>query len=386
MTWWRNRDTRDLLFGAIAGGAMIAESLATVNNRGPWWGNVAGYGALGVLVALRRRRTLTVCLVAYVLACVLTVTVTPVSQLSSVIFVVAFLTYTAGHELDLAHALVALAGVVVTVFVVDAIGPNPESATDGFFPCAVFAIAWGVGRALRNHLMLTRELAITNEQLELQREERARDAVADERRRIARELHDVVAHSVSVMVVQSGAARRTLSRDAERAAEALAAAEESGRTALVELRRMLGLMTDEKADTQRSPQPTLKQLDTLIERARHAGLDVELQEEGERFPLAAGADLAAYRVVQEALTNTLKHAGPTRATVALHWKPDALDIEIADAGTQDASAQTLGGAGQGLVGMRERLELYGGHVDARPEDDGGFVVQASIPRDTVVAA
>jgi signal transduction histidine kinase len=385
MTWWRNRDTRDLLFGAIAGGAMIAESLTTVNNRGPWWANAIGYGAMGVLVAVRRRRTLIVCLAAYALACVLTLLVTPVSELSTVIFVVAFITYTAGHELALGQALVALAGVIVTVLVVDAVGPNSQSFTDGVFPCAVFAITWGVGRALRNHLKLTRELAITNEQLELEREDRARDAVADERRRIARELHDVVAHSVSVMVVQSGAARRTLSRDAERAAEALAAAEESGRTALVELRRMLGLMSEDKADAQRSPQPTLKQIDALIERARDAGLDVQLREDGDRFPLAAGADLAAYRVVQEALTNTLKHAGPTRATVALHWMPEKLQLEISDAGAQNGTPQKLGGAGQGLIGMRERLEMYGGHVDAHPEH-GGFVVQASIPRDTVVAA
>ena len=164
------------------------------------------------------------------------------------IFVVAFMTYTAGHELDFDQALIVLIAIVATVFAVDAArsATTSPSATASS-RAAVFAIAWGVGRALRNHLMLTRELAITNQQLEIEREERARNAVADERRRIARELHDVVAHSVSVMVVQSGAARRTLGRDPERAAQALAAAEESGRTALVELRRMLGLMSEDKA-------------------------------------------------------------------------------------------------------------------------------------------
>jgi signal transduction histidine kinase len=385
VSWWRNRDTRDLLTGALAGGIMIAET-TWVDTRGPVWANVLVFGAMGALVAVRRRHTLWVCLALFALAVFATVTVTPVSSLSTAIFVVAFMTYTAGHELDFDQALIALLAVVVTVFAVDALGPNHVSVGDGFFPSAVFAIAWGVGRALRGHLMLTRELAITNQQLEIEREERARDAVADERRRIARELHDVVAHSVSVMVVQSGAARRTLSRDPEQAAQALAAAEESGRTALVELRRMLGLMSEDNAAAQRAPQPTLKQLDALVERARDAGLDVQLHEDGERFPLPAGADLAAYRVVQEALTNTLKHAGPTRATVSVHWTPDALELEITDAGSQNGVAQHLGGSGQGLVGMRERLELYGGHVDARPEGDGGFVVQASIPRDTVVAA
>src|SRR5262249_19320599 len=161
----------------------------------------------------------------------------------------------------------------------------------------------------------------------------------------------------------------------EQAAQALAAAEESGRTALVELRRMLGLMSEENAAAQRGPQPTLQQIDALIERARDAGLEVDLREDGDRFPLPAGADLAAYRVIQEALTNTLKHGGPTRATVTLHWTPEALELEISDAGTQTGSTQELAGAGQGLVGMRERLEMYGGHVDAHTEDDGGFTVQ-----------
>ena len=147
------------------------------------WANVLVFGAIGALVAVRRQHTLWVCLALFALAVFATVTVTPVSSLSTAIFVVAFMTYTAGHELDFDQALIALLAVVVTVFAVDALEANHVSVGDGFFPSAVFAIAWGVGRALRGHLMLTRELAITNQQLEIEREERARDAVADERRR-----------------------------------------------------------------------------------------------------------------------------------------------------------------------------------------------------------
>jgi len=386
MTWWRNRDTRDTVIAVVLGVVMIADALLSTKRQGPVWANVLLYGALAVCVAFRRRRTLAACLGMFALAAATSTFVTPVGDLTTTLFVVAFMVFTAANELDLAPALAVLVGVGVTVAIVNATAMGHETFGDYLFPNVVFALVWGVGRALRGHMKLTRELAITNEQLDAELQERARDAVADERRRIARELHDVVAHSVSVMVVQSGAARRTLSRDPERAAQALAAAEESGRTALVELRRMLGLMSEEKAEAQRGPQPTLKQVDALIERARDAGLDVDLREDGERFALPAGADLAAYRVVQEALTNTLKHAGPTRATVTLHWTPDALELEISDAGAQSGAAQELAGAGQGLVGMRERLEMYGGHVDTHTDDDGGFTVQASIPRDTVVAA
>jgi len=386
MSWWRNRDTRDIVIAVAMGSAMIVESIVSKDSRGPIWANVLCYGALGVCVAFRRRAPLPACLALFALAALTTAVVTHVGDESTTLFVVAFMVFTGACELDLPRALVVLVGVAITVVVVDTIGKGSPQPSDEAFPIIVFALVWGVGRALRGHTMLTRELAITNEQLEAEREQRARDAVANERRRIARELHDVVAHSVSVMVVQSGAARRTLHRDPARAEQALAAAEESGRTALVELRRMLGLMSDEKARTQRAPQPTLKQVDALIQRARDAGLDVALHEDGERFALPAGADLAAYRVVQEALTNTLKHAGPTRATVTLHWTPDALELEISDAGSVNGDEQQLAGAGQGLVGMRERLELYGGRVDACAQDGGGFVVHASIPRDTVVAA
>ncbi len=386
MSWWRNRDSRDLAIGLVAGAAMIAQALAGTHSRGPAWVNVLGYGAIGACVVVRRRHTFAACLTMFVLAVLVTQFGTHVADGSIVLFVVAFMLYTAGYELDLRRALIVLGGVALTVLVVEAVGHRQPSISDDFFPIGVFTLTWGVGRALHNHAMLTRELAITNERLELEREERAREAVVDERRRIARELHDVVAHSVSVMVVQSGAARRTLDRDPRRAEQALAAAEESGRTALVELRRMLGLLGDDAPEAGRAPQPALREVAALIERARDAGLDVELREHGEPFPLAAGADLAAFRVVQEALTNTIKHAGPTRATVTLDWTDEALELEITDDGGRESSGGGLGGSGQGLIGMRERLELYGGHVDAGADRTGGFRVHASIPRDTVIAA
>jgi signal transduction histidine kinase len=230
---------------------------------------------------------------------------------------------------------------------------------------------------------------LRTERLEVEREAQAASAVADERRRIARELHDVVAHSLSVMVVQSGAARRVLDEDPDEAVTALAEVERSGRQALSELRRLLGLMRDSDADAAvREPQPTLAGLDDLIQRARAAGLPTELRQEGTPFPLPMGCDLAAYRVVQESLTNALKHAGDgARAKVLLRWTDEHLELDISDTGKGLAATPSDDGGplGQGLVGMRERVALCGGDLQAGPRASGGFRVHATIPKDREAA-
>ncbi|MDX6657085.1 MAG: hypothetical protein QOH62_1878, partial [Solirubrobacteraceae bacterium] len=245
-----------------------------------------------------------------------------------------------------------------------------------------------VARGLRHRALLARELALRNERLEVEREAEAASAVGDERRRIARELHDVVAHSVSVMVVQSGAARRVLDREPDEAVQALAEVERSGRQALSELRRLLGLMRDGDEQAAREPQPTLAGLDDLVRRARDAGLPVELRQEGAPFPLPMGCDLAAYRVVQESLTNALQHGGDgARAKVLLRWNADELELDISDTGQGlTAAAEDDGGPlGQGLVGMRERVALCGGDLQAGPRPSGGFRVRATIPKDREAA-
>jgi signal transduction histidine kinase len=184
------------------------------------------------------------------------------------------------------------------------------------------------------------------------------------------------------MVAQAQGAGRVLDRDPERAREALQAIERTGRNALDEMRRSLGVLRRTDADAPLAPQPGMDGLDALVAQARDSGLQVELVTEGEPLPLPAGVDLSAYRIVQEALTNILKHAGPVRARVAVRYGAEALELEITDEGAPGrppASATNGGGGGQGLVGMRERVALYGGDLEAVSLPQGGFLVRASLP-------
>jgi signal transduction histidine kinase len=204
----------------------------------------------------------------------------------------------------------------------------------------------------------------------------AERAVAEERQRIARELHDVVAHSVSVMTVQAGAVRRLLHPDQERERLALETIEATGREALTEMRRLVGLLRDQSATPDFAPQPSMRSLDVLLGTVRESGLPVDLVVEGTAVELPPGVDLAAYRVVQEALTNALKYAGPARACVTVRWKRGELELEV----TNDGSSEPGGdGGGHGLVGLRERVSLVGGSIESGPREDGGFVVKAHLP-------
>jgi signal transduction histidine kinase len=236
------------------------------------------------------------------------------------------------------------------------------------------AIAWVAGALLRRPVARARSAEEHALQLEQEQAAAARQAVLDERQRIARELHDIIAHSVSVMTVQVGAVRRRLTAEQTREHESLVAVERTGREALAEMRRLVGLLHEEEANPSYAPQPGLQSLDTLISGVRAAGLPVDLHVEGTGPELAPGVDLAAYRVVQEALTNTLKYAGPARAWVSICWTPDELRIEVANNGRSTES-----GTGYGQAGMRERVRLYGGRVEGGPLPDGGYVVRAFVP-------
>ena len=199
--------------------------------------------------------------------------------------------------------------------------------------------------------------------------------MADERARIARELHDVIAHSVTVMTVQAGAARMLLPGDPQRAVEPLLAVEETGHQALAEMRRLLGILREVDGQPVLAPQPGLKDLTRLAVAVREAGLPVEMAVEGTPRPLPAGIELAAYRILQEALTNTLKHAGAARAHVTVRYAPEAVFLEVCD----DGRVPPADGHGHGLVGMRERATLYGGELDAGPLPGGGYAVRARLP-------
>jgi signal transduction histidine kinase len=211
---------------------------------------------------------------------------------------------------------------------------------------------------------------------ERERDVAAREAVVEERARIARELHDAIAHNVSMMVVQAGAERQVLDPDHGSTREVLETIERIGRGALTEMRRLVGMLRSDSADPL-SPQPGLDDLSTLVAQVREAGLPVDLRVEGERRDLPVGIELSAYRIVQEALTNALKHAGDARATVHVRYGAESLELEIVDDGP-GAPAPVASG-GHGLAGMRERVALYGGRLDAGRRPSGGFSVRVLLP-------
>jgi signal transduction histidine kinase len=235
-----------------------------------------------------------------------------------------------------------------------------------------------VRRAVRDRQLRAETLAARAELLEREHEVRANQAVAEERARIARELHDLVAHNVSVMVVQAGAERHALPAGQDSTREALTSIEQAGRQALAEARRLLGMLRRNGEHEGLEPQPSVDQIDVLVEQIQRAGLPVKLVIEGEPAPLPAGVDLCAYRIVQEGLTNALKHAGPAHAEVLLRYEPRGLDIEVVDDGQGLASANG-DGSGHGLIGMRERVALYGGSLETGPRDGGGFEIRAHLP-------
>ena len=249
----------------------------------------------------------------------------------------------------------------------------------------VFATAFvvgplAVGRSMRNRRLLSAALAEKTERAERERDERARRAVDEERARIARELHDVVAHSISVMTVQAEAVGRVATRMPEQARSSLETIENTGREALTEMRRLLGVLRRDDVAAELAPQPSLARVDLLAQRARAQGLEVELRIEGERRDLPAGVDLAAYRVVQEALSDALGRAGARRAAVRIRYGDRNVHIEVADDGAGHARA----GGGETLA-MRERVALYGGDLDGGPDDAGGYAVRARLPLERVAA-
>lgn len=268
---------------------------------------------------------------------------------------------------------VVLAGSAAIVFN----SPAPRSSEQLYIPL-IFAVAWLAGFLLRGRAEQAEAAEERAGRAERERAAAARLAVAEERTRIARELHDVVAHTVSVMVLQVGAVRLELPASLEDDREALRGVETTGRAALAEMRRVLGALRHDGDEVELAPQPGLDDLGDLLERVGQAGVPVRLNVEGEPTPLPRAIDLSAYRIVQEGLTNTLKHARASRADVVLRYGEHDLEIEVSDDG--DAGAGAAGnGHGHGLVGVRERVTVYGGEMRAGPAPGGGFVLAARLP-------
>jgi signal transduction histidine kinase len=264
--------------------------------------------------------------------------------------------------------LVAAALTFVMGFTAMATHPDGINIAGVVFFGLIIGAPWVAGRAIRHRRL--------NEQRLEQEKADAEAAIVEERTRIARELHDVVAHAISVMVLQARGGRRVIADDPGEAREAFDVIEGTGHQALEEMRRLLGMLRASDEELALAPQPSLGQLDALLEQVRAAGLPVELAVEGGPAELPPGVDLSAYRIVQEALTNALKHAGPAQARVTVRYGQDELELEIADdgAGTGDGK-----GSGHGLIGMRERVSVYGGELHAGRRPGGGYALRARLP-------
>ncbi len=270
----------------------------------------------------------------------------------------------------LAVAVTAVAMLVSTAAAGDA------NAMDYFSAFALAGVTWALAEGQRARDAYRAELEARAERLVVERQVDARRAVADERVRIARELHDVVAHHVSMMVVQAEAGASVSGPSSAHTAERFDGISATGRQALNELRRLVGVLRAEGETSPAEPQPGLDQAEALVAQVRDAGLDVSLCVEGRPRQLPAGVDLSAYRIVQEALTNTVKHAGPATASVLIRYRDDAIDLEVSDDGR--GTGDSTDGAGHGLVGIRERVGLFGGTLTAGTRPDGGFVVRATL--------
>jgi signal transduction histidine kinase len=285
--------------------------------------------------------------------------------------------YSRGREVAVSVLLV-LIGIIV--FLV-ADNDGAPGLGDVAFATVFVGGPWATGLALR----LRRELAVANERLRVEQEEKTRRAIAEERSTIARELHDVVAHAISVTVLQSRGARRMLGRDEEKVRSALNAIEHTNTQALGDMRRLLAILRDTEGDAGgdtggdagTAPQPSLSRLDVLLNDVRGSGLPVEVSAAGDNLDVPPGVDLSAYRIIQEALTNVLKHAGPASARVELTYGEDDLTLRVTDDGRAEPTSN--GRRGHGLVGIRERVAVVGGEVEAGPRQGGGFEVRARLP-------
>ena len=321
-------------------------------------------------LAFRRRAPLTVALIVMTIAAAQSIAVgdahTPDSALPA--WLLAIYTMAAGCERG-----PALVGLAVSM----AAGLIWLGVDDFLLPVVVFGGAWLAGRFARQTREHARIVEERSEALSRAREADARAAAADERARIARELHDVVGHRVSVMVVQAGAERLALGTERADTPATLRAIEATGRQALAEMRHLLGVMRASETTEEPRPQPSITDLDELLAQVRLAGLDVQLEVEGAPVNVPPGVGLSAYRIVQEALTNVIKHAGPARARVRVAYGP--ADIQVAVTNDSNGRHPAGEGSGHGLIGMRERAALYGGELEAGRLPGGGFSVRARLP-------
>lgn len=367
----------DALIGALGVEAMVQVLIAddSVGLRSQWFDLTAI--AILVLPLFARRRfpfwaPLAYWLIAAAISFIDPVVIPYATSLFPIGLAAGFLL---GNLRNSSQAAVGLAVIVGSMVVLVNEIPGHRTADLVFVPMD-FAISWLAGFALRERARQAEAAEVRAELAERERDAAARVAVAEERARIARELHDIVAHAVSVMVLQVGAVRHKLPDALGEDRDALNGVERAGRTALSEMRRLLAAMRPDGDEVEFTPQPGLDELDALLAEVGHAGLPVELHVDGDAFPLPRALDLSAYRIVQEGLTNALKHSQATNADVTVRYRPHELELEVRDDGQ---GFTTSDGLGHGLVGIRERVKIYGGEMTAGSADGHGFVLRARLP-------
>jgi signal transduction histidine kinase len=369
----------DALIVALTGAAMLEAVLRRGDEDAPQttlWFVIPAIAVLVLPLFARRRHPFAAAAAYWLIAVVLSfVDGRLVTSMTSIFVLGMAASYLLGNLRDARQAWMGLAVTVGGAATVVYNIPDYKTGELIFIPL-LFAICWLAGFALRERAEQAEAAEFRASLAERERETAARIAVAEERARIARELHDIVAHAVSVMVLQVGAVRHNLPDELESDSEALRGVERTGRTALTEMRRLLGAMRREEDGVELAPQPGLDSLDALLEEVGRAGLPVRLHIGGERVPLSRAVDLSAYRIVQEGLTNAIKHARATRADVTLRYEPDELEIEVRDDGQGTATSD---GLGHGLVGVRERVKIYGGEMSAGAVPEGGFVLRTRLP-------
>jgi signal transduction histidine kinase len=376
----QNPSVLDALVAASLGAAYVAETRVLLPDLDPLR---AFFVPLLLVVPLVFRRRVPLTGATLVAAGLLVQYVVGLDQSESItpIFVLLVAAYSVAAHADLRRALgggLVLVATVITAITID----TGISLGDYAFTSLLLGSAWTIGRAMRARAQDVKTLESRTADLERAGSEQARLAIARERARIARELHDIVGHRLSVIVVQAGGAEEIMKDRSDQAVEALRAIRTNGRRALAEMRQLLGLLRSEEEDDL-APQPSLSDTASLVKELEKAGLQVNVVTEGVPHPLPPGIDLSAFRILQEALTNVVKHSGSRSASVKITYAEEELRMEISDEG--GPPQVTGGGSGLGLIGMKERASLYGGRLEAGRTETGGFAVTARLPLDEGLA-
>lgn len=376
---WRRVDQQWFDWVPVAGLLLLSQFDPNLTAAGRDVSGLAdGAFAVATVVPLGWRRRWPLAVVVGVASVIVgwAVAVGPVISFSSFLALIIAVYAVAAHG-PTSHALIGAALATLGVVVVALTDEQASAPLDWVFPLFYFGGAWLLGRGTRRRVRHQRTLLDLNLRLERERDNEARLAVAEERARIARELHDIIAHGVGVMVVHAEAADEVLSTDPDGARRSLHQIQTSGRQALAELRQLLGLLRDNPPPASLTPQPSITDLDDLAQELSLTGLTADIHIEGERYPLPAGIGLTTYRIVQEALTNARKHGHADTAQVCIRYRDHELSVDVDDNGRRQDAPEPSGG-GHGLIGMRERVAMYGGSLETG-RGERGYSVRAVLP-------